>query len=89
VQRICQATSLFRYLALTNVYIPVMCRVRKEDAYGQLLEGRLSGIQKTELLQSLTQRAHLYRPAHVPRGVTRQPSIDITRPDNNKYEASK
>ena len=57
------------------------CSVRKEDAYGQLLAGRLSGFEKSELLKSLALRAHNQRPDNVARGMFRAPSIDESRPD--------
>lgn len=55
--------------------------MRKEDAYGQLLAGRLSGFEKSELLKSLSARAHIQRPDHVARGMYRTATIDETRPD--------
>lgn len=55
--------------------------MRKEDAYGQLLAGRLSGFEKSELLKSLASRAHNQRPDNVARGMFRAPSLDETRPD--------
>jgi len=57
-----------------------VCRVRREDAYGQLLAGRLSGFEKSELLKSLASRASK-RPDHVARGMYRASSIDESRPD--------
>ena len=57
--------------------------MRKEDAYGQLLAGRLSGFEKSELLKSLSARAHIQRPDHVARGMYRTATIDETRPDKD------
>lgn len=62
-------------------FIIIVGRVRKEDAYGQLLAGRLSGFEKSELLKSLASRAHMQRPDNIARGMYRASSIDETKPD--------
>ena len=46
-------------------------RMRKEDAYGQVLPGRLSSHERSELLSRLMTRAYNPRPSHVPRGTTK------------------
>jgi len=49
-------------------------RVRKEDAYGQVLTGRLSSQERSELVQNLMGRAKQPRPIDVPRGKSRSTS---------------
>ncbi len=49
------------------------CRVRKEDAYGQLLAGRLSSKERSVLVKALVLRAGK-RPDHVARGKLRSGS---------------
>lgn len=44
-------------------------KVKKEDAYGHLLEGRLNPDQRSSLMQSLVNRAHVRRPDNVARGI--------------------
>ena len=52
----------------------MICSVRKEDAYGQVLAGRLSSQERSELVKTLIGRAKQHRPAHVPRGKGRSGS---------------
>jgi hypothetical protein len=56
----------------------LFCRVRKEDAYGRELAGRLSHQQRGELVQKLIARAGQQRPAHVARGKSRTFTHDFT-----------
>lgn len=49
----------------------VIERVRKEDAYGSVLPGRLTSQERAELIQTLVKRAALPRPEHVARGKSR------------------
>jgi glutamate--cysteine ligase catalytic subunit len=46
-------------------------RVRKEDAYGQVLAGRLSSKERSELVKALIKRAGVHRPDHIARGKLR------------------
>lgn len=43
-------------------------RVRKEDAYGTVLAGRLTVAQRSKLLERLVNRANVPRQAMLPRG---------------------
>ena len=43
-------------------------RVKSEDAYGQVLAGRLNPEERSELLQNLIRRAYMRRPEDKPRG---------------------
>lgn len=53
----------------------VIDKVRKEDAYGQVLAGRLTTkAEKSELLRRLTRRGRFNRPDNVARGKWRTPS---------------
>ena len=45
-------------------------RVRGEDAYGQVLAGRLNPEERSELIQNLIRRAHMRRPEDKPRGTS-------------------
>jgi glutamate--cysteine ligase catalytic subunit len=49
-------------------------RIRKQDAYGQMLAGRLNHQERSELLQALFNRGNSSRPENVARG---------TAPSNN------
>lgn len=44
-----------------------MNRIRKEDAYGQVLPGRLSTKERSELIKKLIGRAHVNKPDVVAR----------------------
>jgi hypothetical protein len=44
------------------------CRVRREDAYGRVLAGRLNAEERSELLQKLIIRARKHRDHDIPRG---------------------
>ena len=45
--------------------------MRKEDAYGQVLAGRLSVKERSQLVKALIQRAGVHRPEHIARGKLR------------------
>lgn len=57
-----------------HLYSCLSVRIRKEDAYGQVLAGRLSSQERSELVKKLIQRASLKRPDHVARGKGRSGS---------------
>jgi hypothetical protein len=48
-----------------------IAKVRKEDAFGHVLAGKLSSTQRIQLLQSLIDRAQIPRSRSVPRGKAR------------------
>jgi hypothetical protein len=58
-----------------------IAKVRKEDAFGHVLAGKLSSTQRIQLLQSLIDRAQIPRSRSVPRGKARTYSESNT-PDN-------
>jgi len=47
---------------LLSYYLYGRCRIRKEDAYGQVLAGRLSSKERSVLINKLMQRAHVNKP---------------------------
>lgn len=49
----------------------LQCRIRKEDAFGQVLAGRLSNQERSELVKTLCKRAKNPRPVHIARGKSR------------------
>lgn len=62
---------ILNFLSYGNVLIFLYYRVRKEDAYGQVLAGRLSQQERSKLLQTLCKRATTTRPENVARGKSR------------------
>ena len=64
-----------------------IAKIRKEDAYGHVLAGKLSPTQRSELLQSLIERAHIPRSNKVPRGKSRtySDSFAPTPPSPSRY----
>jgi len=50
-------------------------RVRKEDAFGRVLQGQLSSQERSELLSTLVKRGQVTRPGHIARGKSRQGSL--------------
>ena len=53
----------------------VIERVRKEDAYGQKLAGRLSKDERSVLIQKLVERAYMPRQENLPRGQQASSSV--------------
>lgn len=51
--------------------VDLLRRIRKEDAYGRILAGRLSSQERSELLNKLIRRANAPRPSSIPRGKSR------------------
>lgn len=67
IERSLSQQIIFLLLRTTTSYVHVcVCmyvnRVRKEDAYGQVLAGRLSNQERSELIKKLMQRAHVTKP---------------------------
>ena len=57
-------------------------RIRKEDAYGKQLAGRLSHDQRGELVKKLIKRAQTPRPDHIARGKSRTGTFSFTDDTN-------
>lgn len=64
-------------LALLTLTVNEPSRVRREDAYGQALAGKLSRQQRSELVKNLIKRAEMPRPERVARGKSRGYTNDL------------
>jgi hypothetical protein len=59
-------------------------KIRKEDAYGRVLAGRLSGQEQTQLIQTLINRATIPRSSKVARGKLRSSSVGTEDSSSSK-----
>lgn len=59
--------------------------IRREDAYGRELAGRLSHQQQGELVKKLIKRAEISRPQHVARGKSRTYTNEFMESERSSF----